>query len=342
MKKLTLVVLALGLTFGAFAQNNVAKKDVNANFRAMGKISSLNSPKDQTLYPSSIGSCATVDSITWYTGNGYIYGAITGTNAYKDTKYAQLYNLSSAVTVKGVAAYMCGYEYQTAPTTCKVFMNSATSTSIGNELTSVSYSTDALQDFQSGLNMETFTFPTTQTAQTFAVGVEVPLFSYVTVIDTTTDSTGATVYDTSANITCNFAIVGSTPLDCYTENGSWSYSLGSDGSTYAWTTISAAWNGSANIDLAVFPICEGTVGLSQVELNKLTYVYPNPAKEQVVLASSFTMNRVEICNMLGQTVYSANVSGNATTVNTANYAKGNYIVKMYTDNGMATKKIVVE
>jgi hypothetical protein len=82
--------------------------------------------------------------------------------------------------------------------------------------------------------------------------------------------------------------------------------------------------------------------LSEVELNSLSYVYPNPAKSEVMLASSVTVDRVEVINVLGQVVFASDVNANSIKVNTSEFATGNYIVKMYTEAGVATKKLVVE
>lgn len=100
--------------------------------------------------------------------------------------------------------------------------------------------------------------------------------------------------------------------------------------------------GSFPAHLFIFPIVEGAVGLSDVELNSLSYVYPNPAKSEVMLASSFKINKCEIVNVLGQLVFTSDVNANSIKVNTSDFAAGNYIVKMYTESGVATKKLVVE
>lgn len=99
---------------------------------------------------------------------------------------------------------------------------------------------------------------------------------------------------------------------------------------------------SQDCDLFIFPIVEGAAGLSNVELNSLSYVYPNPAKSEVMLASSLSINKVEIVNVLGQLVFASDVNANSIKVNTSDFAAGNYIVKMYTESGVATKKLVVE
>ena len=108
----------------------------------------------------------------------------------------------------------------------------------------------------------------------------------------------------------------------------------------AWVSIYDAWGG-LDVDMMIFPLIDGA-GLNNVDVNTLSYVYPNPAKDQVTLASSFNMEKVEIFNMLGQKVYENTLNGNATTVNVSDFNNGTYIVKIFTEAGLATKKIVVE
>ena len=124
----------------------------------------------------------------------------------------------------------------------------------------------------------------------------------------------------------------------------YSYSMMNEAGDYGWISIYEAWGGAQSgveLDLFIFPKVSG-VGLSEVELNSLSYVYPNPAKSEVMLASSVTVDRVEVINVLGQVVFASDVNANSIKVNTSEFATGNYIVKMYTEAGVATKKLIVE
>ena len=140
----------------------------------------------------------------------------------------------------------------------------------------------------------------------------------------------------------NLAFVGSTEIDCASGEMSYSYSMVSEAGDYGWVTISEAWGGTVDLDVMVFPIAEGAVGLTDAELNSMSYVYPNPAKDEVMLASSFTISRVEVINVLGQVVFASDVNANSIKVNTSAFAAGNYVAKIYTESGVATKKLVVE
>lgn len=67
---------------------------------------------------------------------------------------------------------------------------------------------------------------------------------------------------------------------------------------------------------------------------KLT-VYPNPTVDMITITAQ-NVNKVEIYNILGEKVYSA---ANVETVNLEKFSAGAYILKVYTNEGVATKKI---
>lgn len=98
-------------------------------------------------------------------------------------------------------------------------------------------------------------------------------------------------------------------------------------------------------ELLVFPIL-GTVassgGLNQVRADKDISIYPNPARDEINIISSFKINNIVVYNTLGQKVIEETINGNTTQLDVSKFAKGNYIAKIYTDNGVATKKFIVE
>lgn len=171
-------------------------------------------------------------------------------------------------------------------------------------------------------------------------------FTTITFSSPVTASSVACVVETgelnvqSENDPFNLLAVASTPFGCGSGENSYSYSIVDQAGNYGWVTMMSGYR--QDCDLFIFPIVEGAAGLSDVELNSLSYVYPNPAKSEVMLASSLSINKVEIVNVLGQLVFASDVNANSIKVNTSDFAAGNYIVKMYTESGVATKKLVVE
>lgn len=72
-----------------------------------------------------------------------------------------------------------------------------------------------------------------------------------------------------------------------------------------------------------------------------TMISPNPASEQLMLQSSFEMQRVEIYAMDGRKAFEAPLSGRNSVVNIDQLLPGTYLVKIFTQAGSTTKKLVV-
>ena len=322
MKKVILSVLAMGLSMGLMAQKVYnGAEPVKGTFLGGAKSGSV-------IYPESFNDCASIDAPNAYFGTDLqgqmqLYYAITGTNAYEDLMYGQRYTGNYQVT--GIAAVMTNLPLEAGVSdpiaALVVDMN-------GHELARKESTTDVLP--QTDLQGADFTFDLVE----FDFASPVNASDFLAVIEVAPFTVDAEGY-----LGGNFSIVASTEMGCSSGDMSYSYST-MDGTTYEWMTISDAWN--AELDIMIFPIVEGNVGLTDAELNSMSYVYPNPAKDEVMLASSFTISRVEVINVLGQVVFASDVNANSIKVNTSAFAAGNYVAKMYTESGVATKKLVVE
>lgn len=309
MKKIILSVLALGLSMGLMAQKAMvssANLDGTQTLTAV-KATATQAPKAaNAYYPEAFNDCASLEEPLMYTFDyeGYtLY--VTGSGMFGGV--AQGYSFSSPVQVVGVEMYLAnGYEGDEAEPDV-VLMNA----DLSEELAVSSYSTaDAGLE---GFAPVTVNFANPQTVSSFAIAVYFPEYT-----------------QTSTDI-----IVATTEAGCSSGNDNYLLYNGE------WTSPADLFEGF-DVDMFIFPIIEGTVGLTEAEVNSLSYVFPNPAKDEVMVASSLTMERVEIVNMLGQVVFAADVNANSVKVNTAEMGAGNYLVKMYTEAGMATKKLVVE
>ena len=338
MKKIMIFALTLGLTIGAMAQR--PQKDASALTTQKARVHATMT-KDATIYPASFSDCATIDSATVVSA-GSIYKVVSGTNSYGDKGFAQRYSLSAPVTVKGIAAMLAKYDFTTNGTTFNVTLNNASEDDgIGTTLETVNLSSQDLDALingnELGFTLQTYTLPSTHSLSNFAVAFNTPVFSYVVNIDsTTTPGTN----DTTFTVTTDLGFVATTPANCASGSMSYTNSIADAQGNYGWVTVAESWT-NLDLDMMIFPIVEGS-GLNSVDINTLSYIFPNPASDNVTIASSLKMNKVEIFNMVGQNVYSSEVSGISTNVNTANLAKGTYAVKIYTANGVANKKLVVE
>ena len=73
-----------------------------------------------------------------------------------------------------------------------------------------------------------------------------------------------------------------------------------------------------------------------------TYMMPNPASDQVTVMSSFRIERIEIYTLTGQRVMLEKVGGLSSQVDISSLAKGTYIVRIHTNRGVSSKRLVVK
>jgi hypothetical protein len=82
----------------------------------------------------------------------------------------------------------------------------------------------------------------------------------------------------------------------------------------------------------------GTEGLNGGGIS----IYPNPATDNVMVKSDFTISNIEVLNYIGQKVYAMNeIGAKSHKVNVSNLITGIYFVKVTTENGTKTMKITV-
>ena len=85
-----------------------------------------------------------------------------------------------------------------------------------------------------------------------------------------------------------------------------------------------------------------TQGMNNNNLNESFYIYPNPAKYNLTIeTNSNTEQKIEIQNLIGQTVYTMYINKKA-TINTSAFANGIYIFKLSSDKATLVKKFVKE
>ncbi len=84
---------------------------------------------------------------------------------------------------------------------------------------------------------------------------------------------------------------------------------------------------------------ENLIILSIPEYNNTNLVvYPNPTHNIVsIKATNFNIQKVEILDLLSKSILTINSSFE--NINTSKLRSGIYILKIYTDNGVFTKKI---
>ena len=70
---------------------------------------------------------------------------------------------------------------------------------------------------------------------------------------------------------------------------------------------------------------------------------PNPASEQVQVLSSFALQSIEIYNLRGQKAYAdKNAKGISATIDISKLETGTYIVVIHNQQGVSTRKLIVQ
>ncbi len=89
--------------------------------------------------------------------------------------------------------------------------------------------------------------------------------------------------------------------------------------------------------------CAGDASLEDLEVNNFINVYPNPASTILTLSSkNIKMESIEIMTVTGQNVFIKNCQTENITLDVSTFAKGLYLVKISTDNGIYLKQLIVK
>lgn len=98
------------------------------------------------------------------------------------------------------------------------------------------------------------------------------------------------------------------------------------------------------LNLGAVATLAGLQGLSVSENEEVQItLYPNPAKDVVNIMSEDGLQHIEVYNLLGQQIEAVTLNGtNKHTIDISNYVSGIYFVKIASERGMATKRLLVE
>lgn len=106
------------------------------------------------------------------------------------------------------------------------------------------------------------------------------------------------------------------------------------------TVTLVAYNECGATDTVVAQIITDDVGFNEEVLN--FKMYPNPANNQVNITGLVEGATLELVNLLGQPVYRKQVSNNTEVISTENYPNGSYFIRLSTESGQLTKKLLIQ
>ena len=179
-------------------------------------------------------------------------------------------------------------------------------------------------------------------------------------------------FDTPVNIKGNFYIVYHTKDEYITGTN---MSVGVETQLYAttfcstnmyplvrrintnyWTIISAGNYDYSNTGtvtmLYLFPILSEYnpnaeewhgVGLNETrDISQFTHVFPNPANSEVNVNCGYKIKTLQVFDEQGKRLFEKEVNAYNYQINLENYPTGTYLIKVLTNSGQATKKVIKE
>ncbi|MES2836019.1 MAG: choice-of-anchor tandem repeat GloVer-containing protein [Bacteroidota bacterium] len=111
--------------------------------------------------------------------------------------------------------------------------------------------------------------------------------------------------------------------------------------TNTYTVTGTDGNGCSNkasVTITV-DLCTGITHYSN--LNTEVSIYPNPSNGIFTIVSAEKIRDVVIVNVLGETIYSSQINTSKTEIDLSNQPEGVYFINLKTENGNATKKIII-
>ena len=93
-------------------------------------------------------------------------------------------------------------------------------------------------------------------------------------------------------------------------------------------------------DTTYIQIITDDVGIEDYGIDFL--MYPNPANNEVNLSGMITGAQIELLNVLGQTIAVGKSNNGIYTFETSPYTNGTYFVRVTTDTGQVTKKLMIQ
>ena len=137
----------------------------------------------------------------------------------------------------------------------------------------------------------------------------------------------------------NYRVAGATSwYSATTTTNPYTLTGLSESTTYEVQVIAHCTNGVTSDPSATITLT--TVGINDYELNSVV-VYPNPTTGMIQIQNSESrIQDVEVYDAYGKLLNAVTVNDNATSLDLSGYAAGTYFVKIVTENGVVTKRVV--
>lgn len=94
-------------------------------------------------------------------------------------------------------------------------------------------------------------------------------------------------------------------------------------------------------NICSIPVINPPVGIKQVKNDLGLSIWPNPANTFIQLQSAQTIDRVDVYNVVGTLIETQVVKSNQTIILTDTWARGTYLIKVQSANGITAKKVLL-
>lgn len=85
------------------------------------------------------------------------------------------------------------------------------------------------------------------------------------------------------------------------------------------------------------------VGLNETkDISNFTHVFPNPVKEEININCGYKIKTLQVFDEQGKVLFEKEVNAHNYQINLDSYPTGTYFIKVLTNSGQATKKVVKE
>lgn len=104
-------------------------------------------------------------------------------------------------------------------------------------------------------------------------------------------------------------------------------------------TLRVVHGGLPNVSYYAMSCMTNPVSVKEYH-NDMASIYPNPTRDNVTIKAD-DMKRITIVNTMGQVIYDQEVMSDSEDINMSQYESGVYMIRITTDNGVATQRITV-
>ena len=77
-------------------------------------------------------------------------------------------------------------------------------------------------------------------------------------------------------------------------------------------------------------------------MGEMCYLFPNPTKDYFKVMSHYTINSIQVYDIVGKLILERNVNNFDAGFDASGFSSGSYIVKINTVKGEVKKKLIIE